>query len=70
MFNFLDKANWLIHVYFKNPIEFLEGWRYLHSKVLSKIVYVDICEDYFEGLEIYLCEQDRFVTFIQPEELE
>ena len=58
MFNFLDKANWLIHVYFKNPIEFLEGWRYLHNK-----------ED-FGFLETYLCEQDRFVTFTQPEELE
>jgi hypothetical protein len=49
---------------------FLEGWRYQHNKVLSKRVCVDVCEDYFEGLEIYLCEQDRLVTFTQPEELE
>jgi hypothetical protein len=37
---------------------------------LSKIVCVDTCEEDFGILEIYLCEQDRFVTFTQPEELE
>ncbi len=49
---------------------FLEGWRYLHNKVLSKIVCVEICEEDFEVLEIYLDEQDCFVTFTQPGELE
>jgi hypothetical protein len=29
-----------------------------------------ICEEDFEVLEIDLDEQDRFVTFTQPEELE
>jgi hypothetical protein len=37
---------------------------------LSKIVCVEICEEDFEVLEIDLDEQDRFVTFTQPEELE
>ncbi len=37
---------------------------------MSKIVCVDTCEEDFGILEIYLCEQDCFVTFTQPEELE